>query len=514
MPQTSRKIRILWRFNDLQAASEFEKFPILIGRFSDLGMPELDLTPDGNVSRRHARLALENEAFWIEDLGSRFGTQINGREIKDCGKQLLKSGDLVKIGDTTLQIDFFGASGGMDDEGLKITVTLDAKDTGLPFQKGLGELQKNLLEFPIALGAETKVEAILQLTVECATKLIPGAERGAVLLCARDSDALLLSAYVSSGQPAVSETLARRALSRAEGFVWRKGVEEVTKSVKRHGIESGMYAPLLWNGKPLGVLCVDNPLSDSVFGNEQLHTLLALAHYAAISVANHRLQEELRDKTKLLERLLTQFSPKIRERLLAKALNGRLRPGGEKSNVAILFSDIRGFTSLSASMDAGDVMDMLNDYLPALAEIIFKYDGTIDKFIGDAILAVFGSPEPDPRQSEKAVHAAWEMQQTMKCINEKRAARGDAVCQIGIGVHFGEVLHGFIGATERLEFTVIGDAVNRASRFCSAAKAADILISPEIYQRVFKFVDSEKTVIPTKHEGDLAAYRLTAWNAD
>ncbi len=496
--------------------NELKSFPAVIGRYSDLGMTELDLTPDTNVSRRHARLTMEDGGLWIEDLGSRFGTKLNGEDIKERGKQSLKAGDILKFGDSTIQFEFFGGAVDADGDGsLNITASIDAKDTGLAFQKGAGEFNKKLLEFPLELAAETKLESVLQLTVQRAVALIPSAERGALLLCARDSDALLLSAYVSSGQPSVSETLARRALSRGEGFIWSRTVEgDIAKSVKRHEIESGMYAPLVWNGKPLGVLSVDNPRRDTVFGDEELRTILALAHYAAVSVANHRLQEELRNKTKLLERLLTQFSPKIRDRLLVKALNGRLRPGGEKSNVAILFSDIRGFTALSASMDAGDVMDMLNDYLPVLAEVIFKYDGTIDKFIGDAILAVFGSPEPDPKQSEKAVQAAWEMQQAMKRINEKRAGRGEPVCEIGIGVHFGEVLHGFIGASERLEFTVIGDAVNRASRFCNAAKGGEVLISPEIYQRVFKSVVSEKTVIPTKHEGDLAAYRLTGWNAD
>jgi adenylate cyclase len=194
--------------------------------------------------------------------------------------------------------------------------------------------------------------------------------------------------------------------------------------------------------------------------------------------------------------------------LLEKARHGRLRVGGEKSEVTILFSDIRGFTRLSAGMEAEDVMDMLNSYLPALIDPIFKNDGTIDKFVGDAILAVFGSPEADDQQHEKAVRAAVGMQAAMEELNRVRKAQGATTCGIGVGVHCGEVLHGFIGSADRMEFTVIGDAVNLAARFCAGAEAGEVLISPEVYNRVWRIVQADPERIPTKHEGDLAAYRL------
>jgi len=156
-------------------------------------------------------------------------------------------------------------------------------------------------------------------------------------------------------------------------------------------------------------------------------------------------------------------------------------------------------------------VDLLNECFASLVEAIFKYDGTVDKYIGDAILAVFGSPEPDPQQHDKAVRAALEMQAAMTDLNETRARRGDVTCQIGIGVHCGEVLHGFIGTAERMEFTVIGDAVNRTSRYCDGAGPGEVLISPEVYELVWRQVEAERTSIPTKHEGDLPAYRVVKW---
>src|SRR5262249_61020502 len=118
-----------------------------------------------------------------------------------------------------------------------------------------------------------------------------------------------------------------------------------------------------------------------------------------------------------------------------------------------------------------------------------------------------GSPEPDVQHAQKAIGAAMAIQEAVRNITQLRAARSDPTCQVRIGVHSGEVFHGFVGALDRLEYTVIGDAVNRASRYCEAAGEGQILISPEVFQRVFNVVRADKTAITTK-EGELVAYRL------
>ena len=96
----------------------------------------------------------------------------------------------------------------------------------------------------------------------------------------------------------------------------------------------------------------------------------------------------------------------------------------------------------------------------------------------------------------------------VKELNTRRKVQGQVTCEIGIGIHCGEVLHGFIGAAEQVEFTVIGDAVNRASRYCDGAEAGEVLISPEVYQRVWEIVKEERITIETKHEGDFTAHRI------
>jgi adenylate cyclase len=192
--------------------------------------------------------------------------------------------------------------------------------------------------------------------------------------------------------------------------------------------------------------------------------------------------------------------------LLEKSREGKLQPGGEKSEVTILMSDLRGFTLASAKLASETVVAMLNDYFSALGDIIFQHDGTIDKFIGDAILAVFGSPEPDEEHALKAVRAAIAMQNAIAGVNDRRRADGLPCCSLGIGVHTGEVLHGFIGATERLEFTVIGDTVNKASRYCDAAGAGEIVLGPKTHELVKLKIPAQKKSITTKHEGDLEAW--------
>jgi adenylate cyclase len=154
------------------------------------------------------------------------------------------------------------------------------------------------------------------------------------------------------------------------------------------------------------------------------------------------------------------------------------------------------------------VLEMLNDYLQVLVPVIFANNGTIDKFLGDGILAIFGSPESDPKHHENALKAAVEMQLAVSKLNEARRVRGAPHRNFGIGIHCGEVVHGFVGTEDRMEFTVIGDAVNLGARYCAAAAENEVLISPEMHEHVWAMVETERTTISTKHEGDLVAYRV------
>ena len=397
----------------------------------------------------------------------------------------------------------------MDSRTLQIGETIDATLHVQP--KSISSAAQSLTylsDLTWEFGTQGRLEFMLQKAAEQVLRIVCGAERSAILVRDVVNGELLLKAHGPAGtMPTVSLTLASNAMAEKKGFVWSRG-EDLTLSLRESSVQTGMYVPLVVNGGSIGALCLDSSAQSECFGAEDLLLLTTFAHQLALAIANHELKVALKQNTDVLERLLTNFSPKVRTRLLQRARNGRLRLGGERSVVSVLCSDIRGFTRISADMDTEDIVSMLNEYFAALTDCIFRHDGTVDKFVGDAILAVFGSPEVDPQHHRNAIVVAMEMQHAMEELNRQRSAQGHATCQVGIGVHSGEVFHGFIGSPERMEFTIIGDAVNRAARYCDGAKPSEVLISPEVYQHVWRMIEAEPTIIATKHEGDLQAYRV------
>ena len=408
-----------------------------------------------------------------------------------------------------------GASKPVDDsaiydfgEMISVFSSLDAEaidDKGVNWAK-IGEHFASLCEMSWAAGTSLSIESLFDGSIQRLLKAIPSAQQAAVLIQDHRGN-LLLKAHFPKGVLPVSSSSARKAIDQREGFIWQRG-EDLSSSQRASNLRAGIYAPLLASGEVFGVICLDTTTTASRFTSEDLFLVTSLGHQLGLMLANRSLQETLRDNSRVLERLLTNFSPQVRSRLLQKAEAGRLKLGGERSVISILCSDIRGFTLMTKDMDAEEVVSMLNDYFSALVSAIFRHGGTVDKFIGDAILAVFGSPEADPAHTEKSLRAALDMQAEMKRISNLRSGAGLPFCEIGIGVHTGEVIHGFIGSAERMEFTVIGSAVNLASRFCAAAKGGQILISSQVLEREWRNAVVEAVDIQTKHEGALEAYRL------
>ncbi len=161
-----------------------------------------------------------------------------------------------------------------------------------------------------------------------------------------------------------------------------------------------------------------------------------------------------------------------------------LKLGGEKKVITIFFSDIRGFTPMSEVLSAEEVVHLLNEYFTAMTSIIFKYEGTLDKFMGDAIMAVYGAPIDMPDHAERAVLAALEMSEKMKQLQAKWKTEGKREVNIGIGINTGEAVVGNIGSNERMEYTAIGDNVNLTQRLESVAEKGQILISAATYEKV------------------------------
>jgi adenylate cyclase len=173
----------------------------------------------------------------------------------------------------------------------------------------------------------------------------------------------------------------------------------------------------------------------------------------------------------------------------------------------VLFSDIRGFTAMSEIMDPREVVEMLNDYFERMVEIIFVNEGTLDKFVGDEIMALYGSPIGHSDDPIRAVRTALSMCAALSEFNQERRAAGKPEVKIGIGINTGEVVAGYLGSSKALEYTVIGDTVNTGARLCSVAKAGEVIISEATYERI---VDHFEVIElpPAKVKGKANALRI------
>jgi adenylate cyclase len=192
--------------------------------------------------------------------------------------------------------------------------------------------------------------------------------------------------------------------------------------------------------------------------------------------------EDISQEKRMKATMYRYMTPGVAERVMA--LGDDALMVGERKDVTILFSDIRGYTSLTEKMEAADVVTLLNDYFETMVEAVFTYEGTLDKFIGDALMAVFGAPLPLPNHPWMAVQSALDMRRRLKEFNEHRRLANQPIIRIGIGISSGEVVSGNIGSQKRMDYTVIGDGVDISARLEGVTKeyGCDIILSEYTYK--------------------------------
>ncbi|NEO27770.1 MAG: PAS domain S-box protein, partial [Kamptonema sp. SIO4C4] len=192
--------------------------------------------------------------------------------------------------------------------------------------------------------------------------------------------------------------------------------------------------------------------------------------------------DDISDEKRLKSTMYRYMNQELAEQLLEK---GDLELGGERREVSVLFSDIRSYTTLTEKLQAEEVVSMLNEYFESMVEAIFTHKGILDKYIGDAIMAVFGTPFPLKDHAWKSVQSALDMRHRLREFNAKRSLEGKEAIRIGIGLNSDYVISGNIGSSKRMEFTAIGDGVNLSSRLEGASKqyGCDIVISENTYRQ-------------------------------
>jgi adenylate cyclase len=210
-----------------------------------------------------------------------------------------------------------------------------------------------------------------------------------------------------------------------------------------------------------------------------------------LGVAFNEMAEGLRQKELLQDSFGRYVSPEIAEMIFQSAEGAWLTPS--RREVTVLFVDVRGFTPYAERMAPDAVIDMLNRFFGLATEAIMRSDGFINKFLGDALMAIFGAPAPQPDHSYNAAVAALEIQQAVQKLNVSLRQEGNEPIEVGIGINRGEVVAGSVGSQKRMEYTVVGDAVNVASRLTDTAKAGEILISQTAYTPVANRLQAEPT---------------------
>jgi adenylate cyclase len=267
------------------------------------------------------------------------------------------------------------------------------------------------------------------------------------------------------------------------------------------GIRSSMAVPLLHSGELFGIMLLDSQVATNAFTEKDLQLFQNVANQAAIAIQNSLYARKLEQEAVTRERFQRLLSPQIAQQVIEGKVE--IKKGGEARQTTVLFSDIRGFTAMSERSSPQVIVDMLNEYFELMVEVIFKYEGTLDKFVGDEIMALFGAPVSHPDDPARAVRTALEMVEVLGQLNETRRRRGDPEIQIGIGINTGEVVAGYLGSSKALAYTVIGDTVNTGARLCSLAKAGQIIISQNTYEHVrdaFEVVELPPTHVKGKSE--------------
>ena len=495
---------------------------LTLGRDTTSDLPILDV----GVSRRHAELAANEKYLEIHDLGSRNGTYVNGKRIAD-GRA--NAGDRVTFGGVVLIFTRLHDAPKPIDESAP---SFDGSSTQVhertipsPMQAVdavAGRRLTALVSIAQRLGRVGDLEALLERIVDDLFETFP-ADRVAVLLqqtdgtldtrLSRDRDGTTIPRPVPR---AIAQGVAERqvALLTHDASIDTRTAGE---SVLIQSVRSALAAPLLGDGRTtLGVVYVDNLRDANAFTDVDLDFLVAYAGIAAAAVEREQTAVRLRDATRIRENFERYFTPQLAEHIAAAP--GDVVLGGVRRAVTVLFSDIRGFTAIAETLPPDQMAAQLNEYFASMVECVFRHNGALDKFIGDAIMAYWGAPVAADDDADRAVAAALDMQDHLRALNVRWAATGRPTLNAGIGINFGDAFVGNIGSPRRLEYTLIGDTVNLASRLCKLASGGEVLISDAVrhgLRRPF-FMRSRPELLPQRYQGPpIAVYSLvSAHDAD
>lgn len=510
-------------------------YPILkdeinIGRGKDNDI----VLSDNTVSRNHARIIRTDKKYLILDMGSYNGTKVNDKSVQNS---VLRDNDLIRIGlsKITFQTDENTAPSVIDSVVL-IPETEEDKDDqkivqsssqaknyhyrellikgskqdsaglkedeiqGIETEGDLNHLERSnkvlfiLYEISRHLNSVSDFNELLSKIMDLIFMIID-ADYGFLILTGDDDTEDLIPVVVKFRDDNVRDKDKLRASRSIIKKVIKDKVSLLTSNAMQdsrldHGkslfmqkIRSAMCVPLWKKDTIIGVIQLWSIRLDNHFTQNDLNLLQTISSQMAMIIEQASLNEQIREEETLRSRLERFHSPQIIEMILKSGQETKddiMEP--KDLTATILFADIIGFTPLSERMPPRDINMILNHFFSRMTDIIFEYEGTLDKYIGDALMAVFGAPMEKKGDAERAIRAAIKMRNELKTMMEKEAP--ERRFDIRIGINTGRVMAGNIGSPKRMDYTVIGDPVNVASRLESIGQPNQILIGEDTYRYV------------------------------
>lgn len=467
--------RIAVTVNGEQKAFAIDEGGLTIGRQLD---NEIVLN-HAIVSRKHARIELRDRRAWLLDLDSRNGVTVNRLRVKE---EQLGDGDMIGIGPFELRFEDRAAQSVVLDDNQYFPLASEAQAVRSPeLRLEPADLQA-FYTIAMGLGQVLDFRELLDRVMDEVTRVVP-AQRGILLLRKGEELVPRVVLPAHTGDIAVSGTIVRKAIEGREAVLTRDARLDFagSDSVISANIRSAICAPLLAEGNAIGLILLDSPGRDK-FTERDRDLTVAIANFAAVAIERARLSEELRAQGQLRQNLERFLSPNVAHALARYVAQHGTLWEAQELVVSVLFADVKGFTALAEHLSPREVQDLLNEYLHEMTDVIFRYNGTVDKYIGDGIMAVFGAPrlpdEPaDDEHAARAVAAALEMQAAQGRLVSKWDA--SKAFMIRIGVNTGTAYTGFFGTRHRLEYTAIGDTVNTASRLEGQAEPGGVLIGED-----------------------------------
>lgn len=492
--------------------------------------------PDSSVSRHHADVRRAGDGWVVEDARSTNGVQVNRLPVQ---RAPLHPGDRLTVGVFEFAVELSAPTPSRP----PLPPPAEAPTSVAPLANAtlvrpLADFEKrqaldqayenrifgSMTRLARLLLASDAVDEVLDQVLDLAFEALP-VDRGFILLRDEEAGGELVCELARSkgrrefrpqGEVPVSRTMLQAVMSERVALVTYDAQADQRlsggESVRIHQIRAAMCAPLWSEERIIGVVQVDSPVKAGAFTERDLDFLTALANYAAVAIERLRYAREAEVEREARGRLERYHSPAVIEEVLRAGATGesrRLRV----AQATVLFADLAGFTPFAEHAPPEEVAELLDAYFNRAVDAVFTAGGTLDKFIGDCVMAFFGAPVPQEDHAVRAVQAAVRLQEALAEWNAERAALGQPPHLARIGINSGPVVVGDIGSSRRVDYTVLGNTVNVASRLeALVARPGDIVLGPETHRLLAGAVPTEPLgELPLKGlRQRITAYRVLA----